>query len=97
MSIHRVQVDAYLCFFREGDGGPKYPVGDSNRSLLFRFAGDDRDFGAIVSEVAHPIPSGATGVAKLEFLVGEASDVARDGALFEIRLGPRLIGIGRLA
>jgi hypothetical protein len=97
MSAHLSHVEAYLCFFLEGDGGPKYPVADGSRSLLFRFAGDDRDFGAIVSEVVRPLAAGATGVAKLEFLVAEASDVARDGALFEIRLGSRLVGIGRLA
>ncbi len=85
------------CFFAAKDGGPKFPVGSGNRSLLFRFAGDDRDFGANVEASEGEVGAGQTGEVTLHFMVPDAFEVARDGALFEIRLGPRLVGIGRVA
>lgn len=90
-------LDCYLCFFAEKDGGPKFPVGSGNRSLLFRFAGDVRDFGATVDAPEGEVGAGHTGEVTLHFMVQEAFEAACAGALFEIRLGPRLVGIGRVA
>jgi hypothetical protein len=90
-------LNAYLCFFKEADAGPRHPISDGNKSLLFRFSGDPRDFGALAGETGAPIAAGETGAVTLAFLVREANEVAQDGALFDVRLGPRLVGIGCLS
>jgi hypothetical protein len=88
-------IEAHLFLFSEEDGGPKLPVADGNRSLLFRFAGDERYFGATI-ETRASITAGTVGKVTLRFMVREAQGIARDGAFFEISLGARIVGMGCL-
>ncbi len=87
-------VSARLCLFDTSIGGPKHPQASDNRSMLFRFAGDDRLFGAVTTFGGDPIPPGRCRAVLLQFMFPEALEVAVSGSLFEVTFGPRVIGLG---
>ena len=89
-------VSARLCLFATTMGGPKHPQPSENRSMLFRFAGDDRLFGATLTFDGQPIEPGRCRTVALQFMFPEALEVALSGAMFEVCLGPRSVGVGML-
>lgn len=87
-------VSARLCLFDSSMGGPKHPQPSDNRSMLFRFAGDERLFGATTTFDGGPIEPGRCRSVVLRFMFAEALLVAASGSLFEVCLGPRVVGLG---
>ena len=90
-------VQVRLCLFDTEMGGPKHPQPSNNRSMLFRFATDDRIFGATATFDGDPLEPGRCRSVVLEFMFPEALDLAVSGVLFEVCLGSRVVGLGQVA
>lgn len=69
--VNCARVAAMLCLFGSAHGGPLFPATHGSRSLLFRFAGDERLFGAILHSPNSEIMPGGCGLVRLEFLFAE--------------------------
>ena len=89
-------VSVRLCLFDTSMGGPKRPQASDNRSMLFRFAGDERLFGAVATFDGDPIEPGRCRAVLLHFMFSEALEVANSGSLFEVSFGPSVIGLGSI-